>query len=249
MVMLDSKGLVFEGREDVSDDKLPFALPAAELARFGFGPANRYDLETVVRQVAPTILIGTSGRAGAFTETAIREMAARTPVAVVFPLSNPTANSDATPADVLRWSEGRALVATGSPFAPVQVGSKTQLVGQANNVFIFPGVGLAAIAARASEVTDRMFLVAATTLAGLVSADRLEQGGLYPQIGDLREISRTVAVAVSREARDSGVSQLAPGADVEAAVDAARWVPSYRELSHPVTAGSHHPSHHPAHQP
>jgi len=249
VVMLDSKGLVFEGREDVSDDKLPFALPAAELARFGFGPATRYDLETVVRQVAPTILIGTSGRAGAFTETAIREMAARTPVPVVFPLSNPTANSDATPADVLRWSEGRALVATGSPFAPVQVGSKTQLVGQANNVFIFPGVGLAAIAARASEVTDRMFLVAATTLAGLVSADRLEQGGLYPQIGDLREISRTVAVAVAREARDSGVSQLAPGADVEAAVDAARWVPSYRELSHPVTAGSHHPSHHPAHQP
>ena len=249
VVMLDSKGLVFEGREDVSDDKLPFALPAAELARFGFGPATRYDLETVVRQVAPTILIGTSGRAGAFTETAIREMAARTPVPVVFPLSNPTANSDATPADVLRWSEGRALVATGSPFAPVQVGSKTQLVGQANNVFIFPGVGLAAIAARASEVTDRMFLVAATTLAGLVSADRLEQGGLYPQIADLREISRTVAIAVAREARDSGVSQLAPGADVEAAVDAARWVPSYRELSHPVTAGSHHPSHHPAHQP
>ena len=249
VVMLDSKGLVFEGRDDVSDDKLPFALPAAELGRFGFEPATRYDLETVVRQVAPTILIGTSGRAGAFTETAVREMAARTPVPVVFPLSNPTANSDATPADVLRWSEGRALVATGSPFAPVQVGSKTQLVGQANNVFIFPGVGLAAIAARASEVTDRMFLVAATTLASLVSADRLEQGALYPQIADLREISRTVAVAVAREALDSGVSLLAPGADVEAAVDAARWVPSYRELTHPVTAGSHHPSHHPAHQP
>ena len=249
VVMLDSKGLVFEGRDDVSDDKLPFALPAAELGRFGFEPATRYDLETVVRQVAPTILIGTSGRAGAFTETAVREMAARTPVPVVFPLSNPTANSDATPADVLRWSEGRALVATGSPFAPVQVGSKTQLVGQANNVFIFPGVGLAAIAARASEVTDRMFLVAATTLASLVSADRLEQGALYPQIADLGEISRTVAVAVAREALDSGVSLLAPGADVEAAVDAARWVPSYRELTHPVTAGSHHPSHHPAHQP
>ena len=249
VVMLDSKGLVFEGRDDVSDDKLPFALPAAELGRFGFEPATRYDLETVVRQVAPTILIGTSGRAGAFTETAVREMAARTPVPVVFPLSNPTANSDATPADVLRWSEGRALVATGSPFAPVQVGSKTQLVGQANNVFIFPGVGLAAIAARATEVTDRMFLVAATTLAGLVSADRLEQGALYPQIADLREISRSVAVAVAREALDSGVSLLAPGADVEAAVDAARWVPSYRELTHPVTAGSHHPSHHPAHQP
>ena len=116
VVMLDSKGLVFEGRDDVADDKRPFALPAAELARLGFEPATRYDLETVVRLLAPTILIGTSGRAGAFTETAIREMAARTPVPVIFPLSNPTANSDATPADVLRWSEGRALVATGSPF-------------------------------------------------------------------------------------------------------------------------------------
>jgi malic enzyme len=249
VVMLDSQGLVFEGRDDVTDDKLPFAFPAAELARLGFEPARRYDLETVVRLVAPTILIGTSGRAGAFTETAIREMAARTPVPVVFPLSNPTANSDATPADVLRWSEGRALVATGSPFEPVQVGSRTQLVGQANNVFIFPGVGLAAIAARATEVTDRMFLVAATTLAGLVSAERLASGALYPQIADLREISRTIAVAVAREARDSGASLLPPEADIEAAVDAARWVPGYRELTHPVTAGSHHPSHQPSHQP
>ena len=249
VVMLDSQGLVFEGRDEVTDDKLPFAMPAAELARLGFEPARRYDLETVVRLVAPTILIGTSGRAGAFTETAIREMAARTEVPVVFPLSNPTANSDATPADVLRWSEGRALVATGSPFDPVQVGSRTQQIGQANNVFIFPGVGLAAIAARATEVTDRMFLVAATTLAGLVSADRLEQGALYPQIADLREISRTIAVAVAREARDSGVSQLPPGADIEAAVDAARWVPGYRELTHPAATGSHHPSHEAAHQP
>jgi malic enzyme len=244
VVMLDSKGLVFEGREDVADDKRPFALPAAELARLGFEPASRHNLETVVRLLAPTILIGTSGRAGAFTETAIREMAARTPVPVIFPLSNPTANSDATPADVLRWSEGRALVATGSPFDPVRIGSQTHLVGQANNVFIFPGVGLAAIAVRATEVTDRMFGVAATTLAELVSADRLAQGALYPQIADLREISRAIAIAVAREARDSGASALAPDADIEAAVDAARWVPGYRELTQPVITGSHHPSHH-----
>ncbi len=244
VVMLDSKGLVFEGREDVADDKRPFALPEAELARLGFEPARRHDLETVVRLLAPTILIGTSGRAGAFTETAIREMAARTEVPVIFPLSNPTANSDATPADVLRWSEGRALVATGSPFDPVRIGAQTHLIGQANNVFIFPGVGLAAIAVRATEVTDRMFGVAATTLAELVCPDRLAQGALYPQIADLRAISRAVAVAVAREARDSGVSALEPGTDIEAAVDATRWVPGYRELTQPVIAGSHHPSHH-----
>ncbi len=122
IVMLDSRGLVFEGRDHLDDDKRPFALTRSELASLGFGPAARHELETVVRQVAPTILIGTSGTAGAFTEPAIRAMAERTAVPVVFPLSNPTANSEATPADVLRWSQGRALVATGSPFGPVRAG-------------------------------------------------------------------------------------------------------------------------------
>jgi malic enzyme len=231
VMMVDSRGLVFEGRDHLDDDKRPFALPSRELGRFGFEPASQYDLETVVRQVAPTILIGTSGQAGVFTETAIREMAARTPVPVVFPLSNPTVNSEATPADVLRWSEGRALVATGSPFDPVQTGSGTRLVGQANNVFIFPGVGLATIASRATEVTDQMFLTAATTLAGLVSADRLRQGALYPQIADLRQISRAIAIAVALEVRDSGTSALKPDDDVEAVVDAAMWTPGYQELT------------------
>jgi malic enzyme len=227
VLMLDSRGLIFEGRDQVDADKLPFALPRRELAGFGFAPDGHYDLETVVRQAAPTILIGTSATAGAFTEAAIREMAARTAEPIVFPLSNPTANSEATPADVLAWTEGRALVATGSAFAPVKVGDRTRVAGQANNVFIFPGVGLGAIVARAREVTDRMFLVAATTLAGLVSADRLSQGALYPPLGDLRQVSRAVATAVAREAVDSQVAQLPPGADLEAAVDAAMWMPGY----------------------
>jgi len=230
VVMLDSSGLVFDGRDHVEEDKRPFSLPGPELARFGFEPAARYDLETVVRQVAPTVLIGTSGQAGAFTEGAIREMAARTAAPIVLPLSNPTANSEATPADVLRWSEGRALVATGSPFEPVRVGSDTRLVGQANNVFIFPGVGLAAISARATQITDRMFGVAATTLAGLVSPGRLKQGALYPQLSELRQISRTIAVAVAREASEAGVTALAAGDDIEAAVDASIWAPAYHQL-------------------
>jgi malic enzyme len=227
VVMVDSRGLVFEGREHVDDDKRPFSLPGSELAGFGFGPAAQYDLDTVVRQLAPTILIGTSGTAGAFTEAAIREMAAQTPVPIVLPLSNPTANSDATPADVLRWSEGRALVATGSAFAPVLVGRDERVIGQANNVFIFPGVGLGAIASRTREVTDRMFLIAATTLAGMVSAERLKHGALYPHLAELRPISRAVAVAVAREASESGLSQV-PADDIEAAVDAAMWVPGYQ---------------------
>jgi len=227
IVMLDSQGLIFEGRAQVHEDKRPFALPAGDLARFGFAPADRYDLETVVRQIAPTILVGTSAVAGAFTETAIREMATRTSTPLVFPLSNPTANSEAKPADVLTWSEGRALVATGSPFDPVDVDGRTRLVGQANNVFVFPGVGLGAIVVRAREVTDRMFLVAATTLAERVSAERLDQGALYPPLSALRPISRAIAVSVAREARDSGVARIMSDEQIELAIDAAMWMPEY----------------------
>ncbi len=230
VVMLDSKGLIFDGRDNVDEDKRPFALSADQLAQFGFAPASRYDLENVISHIAPTILIGTSGTPGSFTEKAIREMAARTPAPIVFPLSNPTAKSEATPADVLAWTEGRALVATGSPFDPVHIHGRTYLVGQANNVFVFPGIGLGAIVAGATEITDRMFLVAATTLAGMVAAERLSQGALYPPLGDLREASRKIAIAVAREARRSGVSRMNDHTEVENAVDAAMWTPGYEEL-------------------
>jgi malate dehydrogenase (oxaloacetate-decarboxylating) len=230
VVMLDSRGLIFEGRDHVEEDKRPFALTAAQLSGFGFAPARRYDLETVVRQVTPTILIGTSGTGGAFTEAAIRAMAERAPVPIVFPLSNPTTKSEATPAQVLEWTGGRALVATGSPFAPVTAGGHTHLVGQANNVFVFPGIGLGAIVSRATEITDRMFAVAASTLAGLVSAGRLAQGALYPPLADLRAVSRAIAIAVATEARASGVAGMDDGARMEDAVDAHMWRPVYQEL-------------------
>ncbi len=227
VVMLDSQGLIFEGRDQVEADKRPFALPRTELSRYGFAPANRYDLETVVRQVAPTILIGTTGTAGTFTESAIREMAAQVWAPIVLPLSNPTANTEATPADVLAWSGGRATVATGSPFSPVLVDGQPRLVGQANNVFVFPGVGLGAIVARAQEITDRMFLVAATTLAGMTSPERIRQGALYPALAELRPISRAIAVAVAHEARSTGHARITDDDDIEALIDATAWTPAY----------------------
>lgn len=226
VLVVDSRGLIFDGRDRVDDDKRPFALPRDALSRYGFTPADRYDLETVVRQVAPTILIGTTGVAGAFTESAIREMAARVAAPIVLPLSNPTAKAEATPADVLAWTSGRALVATGSPFGPVTVDGRRRMVGQANNVFVFPGVGLGAIVARTREITDHMFLVAATTLAELVSTDRLDAGALYPRLTDLRTISRTIAIAVAEDACKSGLASV--DGDIEAAVDAAMWMPAYR---------------------
>ena len=237
VIMVDSRGLIYQNRNPLDEDKRPFALPASEAARLSLGPA-RAGLETVVRQFAPTILIGTTGKPGLFTQAAIREMAARTPAPIVMPLSNPTANAEATPADVLRWTEGRALVAAGSPFEPVPYGGVTRQVGQANNMLIFPGVGLAAIASQAREITDQMFCVAATTLATLVTADRVAQGALYPPIADLRQVSRAVAIAVATQARQDGVAQLAPDEDIEKTVAAAMWYPSYPDVPDGSGAGS-----------
>ena len=232
IVMLDSRGLIYQGRGHMDQDKRPFALPAGEAARLGPGHA-RAGLETVVRQFAPTILIGTTGQPGQFTQTAIREMAARAPAPIVMPLSNPTANAEATPADILRWTEGKALVATGSPFEPVRTGGATRQVGQANNMLIFPGVGLAAIASRVTEITDDMFAVAATILASLVTADDVAHGVLYPPVADLRRVSRAIATAVATQASKDGVARLAPGDDIEKAVAAAMWYPSYPDLLGP----------------
>jgi malic enzyme len=227
LVMLDSQGLVFEGRDGLAEDKRPFALPEKDLAEYGLGLASTHDLESVVRRVGPTVLIGTSGVPGVFTEAAIRSMAELTDVPLVLPLSNPTSRAEAIPADVLRWSGGRALVATGSPFEPVEVEGRRRVVGQSNNIFIFPGVGLGAVVAHAHAITDRMLLVAANTLAGLVSQERLAEGALYPPLRDLRPISRTIAIAVAKAARDDGVGRYLDDAQVESAVDAAIWMPGY----------------------
>jgi len=190
---------------------------------------DHYDLQAVVRHVTPTILVGTTGTAGAFTPDAIRAMAAQVSAPIVMPLSNPTAKSEARPTDVLAWSGGRAIVATGSPFEPVTVGGRPRVIGQANNVFIFPGLGLGAIVARAREVTDAMFIVAARTLADLTPPERLTQGALYPRLAELRSISRAIAIAVAREAHDSGAAD-APDRDVDATVDAAMWQPTYASM-------------------
>jgi malic enzyme len=172
-------------------------------------------------------LIGTCGVAGAFTEGAIREVARHTAIPLIFPLSNPTSKTEAAPVDILRWTAGRALVATGSPFEPVRWQDTTRVVGQANNVFVFPGVGLGAIVSGAREITDDMFLAAAEVLAGMVSNERLSNGALYPTVSDLRKVSRQVAVRIVREARDSGLGRAFRDDHIEAAVDAAMWYPDY----------------------
>ena len=229
LILLDSKGLLGLERPGLDDDKREFALNAAELASLGL--AAGADLLSVVQAVHPAILIGTTATPSTFTEPILRAMAETCPHPIILPLSNPTSRCEATPAQVLAWTDGRALVATGSPFDPVVVEGTTRQGGQANNAFIFPGGGLAAIIAEARTVSDAQFLVAARTLAALVSDERLAEGALYPSIGDLRAVSREIAVEVLCSFGTLNGVLLPAGdegrAHAEAAVDQAMWWPEY----------------------
>jgi malate dehydrogenase (oxaloacetate-decarboxylating) len=227
VVLLDSHGLIYSGRTSLDDYKREFALPPEDLRMFGFQPDDRLDLETVIRRVRPTVLVGTCCTPGSFTEGAIREMAQHVRRPVVMPLSNPTSRAEATPADILAWTDGRALVATGSPFEPVRFGNRTYAIGQANNAFVFPGLGLGAIVAEVLEVSDELFLAAAGALSDSVTSARLEQGALYPSQSELRAVSKQIAIKVVHAARDGGVGRALHDEQIEAVVDAAMWFPAY----------------------
>ena len=226
LVLVDSRGQVHDGREDLDATKRELALPSDAFFDYGFGTEYPGLVETVER-VRPTVLVGTTGVGGTFSEEAIRALAAGTERPIVLPLSNPTSVAEATPGDVLRWTGGRALVATGSPFDAVEVDGRRHEVGQANNVFVFPGLGLGAIAAESRGITDRMFLRAARTLAGAVSDDRLASGALYPPVGALRGVTRAIATVVAREAIDAGLAGIPGDTDIDALIDAAMWWPRY----------------------
>jgi malate dehydrogenase (oxaloacetate-decarboxylating) len=174
------------------------------------------------------MLIGTSAQAGAFTEPILRQMATDVERPMVFPLSNPTERIEAVPADVIAWTGGRGLVATGTPWDPVAYGGTDYVIGQANNALAYPGIGLGAIVARATRVTDGMLLAAAEAIAGLVEVN--EPGaGLLPHIGNLRVTSSTVAVAVVRAAVEDGVAQVNPADPVQAVHDS-MWRAAYPPL-------------------
>ena len=227
LVMVDSNGLVFEGRDPLDEDKRELALGPDELRAHGFPAADRHDLEAVIAAVKPTILIGTSGTPGAFTEAAIREMARHAQAPIVLPLSNPTSKTEAVPADILAWTEGRALVATGSPFDPVTIGGARREIGQANNAFVFPGIGLGAILSEAHEIADELFLAAADALAGCVTPDRLERGSLYPPQSELRQVSQRIAERVAGAAGAGGWGRTFAPDDLAQRVAAAMWFPRY----------------------
>ena len=227
LVLVDSRGLVHAGRTDLDATKGSFATPSAAAAALGMPLGEGPDLASVVERLRPTALVGTTGIAGTFSEGAVRAMASGCPRPIVLPLSNPTSLAEATPESILRWSDGRALVATGSPFPPVIHEGRAHEVGQANNVFVFPGIGLGAIACGASRITDAMVLAAARTLASRVTEARLAAGALYPPISELRAVSRDVAVAVASEAIRSGHAPSIEDDALQSEIDAAMWWPAY----------------------
>ena len=227
MVMLDSHGLVHLGRADLDADKAPFAVESDRVAGWGLGSEELTDPAAIARAFGATVLVGTTGRADTFGRELIAAVAANHPRPIVLPLSNPSSRTEASPDAVLAWSDGRAIVATGSPFPPVERATGTTIVGQANNAFVFPGIGLGAIVAEVREVTTELFLTAATELAGLVAPDRLATGAIYPPVADLRSVTRSIAIAVVRRARDTGYGRQYRDEEIEPAVDRAIWWPDY----------------------
>lgn len=228
---VDRHGLITRDQEGLRDFQVAYARSADEVAGWRRdAKVGGIPLAEVVRQVRPTVLIGTSGQGGAFTGSIVREMAAHAERPIVLPMSNPTRLAEAVPSELLDWTEGRALIATGSPFEPVTSGGVTYEIGQANNALIFPGLGLGAVVSRATRVTDSMLSAAAHAVAAQV--DSTARGAsLLPHTRDLRRTSAAVAVAVARAAAEDGVARESVDDTIEDRVRRAMWEPVYRPVA------------------
>lgn len=225
--MVNSHGLLHRGRTDLSPEQRVFAQPTERLAAWPRGPGETIELADVVREVHPTILIGLSTLGGAFTQAIVREMALHVERPIILPLSNPTARSEGRPEDLIPWTHGRALVATGSPFPPVYFGDRTYPIAQCNNVYIFPALGLGLIASRARRVTDGMILAAARTLGEHAPASRDPEGPLLPLVHDLRAVAVEIALSVGLTAMRDGVAPPASASELRERIVAMQWTPTY----------------------
>lgn len=223
----DSRGLVTRGRPKLEDFKATYARPMEEVAGYACRDRSRITLAETIANAKPTMLIGTSATPGIFDEEVVRAMSKVNARPIIFPLSNPTSKTECTPEDALRWSEGRAIVATGSPFAPVTLGDKRYRIGQCNNSFVFPGIGLGLTVAGARRVTDGMFLEAAKALAAHVTAEDLAAGAVYPELTRIRECSFAVACASVRRAVQERHADPEILDNLEATVERAMWFPDY----------------------
>jgi malate dehydrogenase (oxaloacetate-decarboxylating) len=221
-------GLMVEGDPALRESQIPLARRRSDVEGWkvtGSGPISLFD---TVRNAKITVLVGTSAQAGAFAEDVVREMTRHTERPVILPLSNPTSKSEATPADLLKWTDGKALIGTGSPFAPVELDGRAVRISQTNNSYIFPGLALGILASRARRVTDGMIMAAAKTLASLSPARNEADAPLLPPIADSRKVGLAVAIAVGQAAFQDGVAGLESGASLEDELKDYVWQPVYR---------------------
>lgn len=224
--LVDSQGLVQTGRTRIESFKLKYAQTIDSSLGWKLDNLSQLSFMDVVSNVRPTILIGTSAQPGAFSEKIVREMAKHVTRPIIFPLSNPTSKSEAAPIDLVRWTNGQALIATGSPFPPIINDNGVIRVGQCNNAFIFPGLGLGVIASRASRVTEEMFVAAARVLSEFAPASRKSGDSLYPPLEEVRDVSFKVALAVGSEAHRAGLAEVSLDR-LPQVIKGRMWAPHY----------------------
>jgi malate dehydrogenase (oxaloacetate-decarboxylating) len=223
---VDRYGLVTEAMKDLRPEQRAYARKIEEVQ--GWAQSNgEIGLLEVIRQVKPSVLIGVSGQAGAFTEPAVREMAKHTPRPVIFPLSNPTSRSEATPQDLMDWTEGRALIGTGTAFAAVNVGGKTVQIAQTNNSYIFPGLALGIVASKAKQVTDSMVKAAAEELVRHLPTLKDKQASLLPALSEARRLDQLIGLAVGKQAIQDGQAQVGDEDGLKRELQANTWEPAY----------------------
>ena len=225
---VDRHGLLVDGMNDLHAAQLPFVQSRRAVADWRLHDESRIDLIDVVKNARPTALIAVSGQAGALTEPIVREIAKHAERPIIFPLSNPTSRAEATPAQLLAWTEGRAIVSTGSPFQPVFFENEWHPIDQTNNSYIFPGFGLGVLAANARRVTDTMFMAAAKALADLSPSRHDKSDRLLPPVRELRKVAVAVGEAVARQAQADGVAEPCDAHTLNTRIRALVWEPVYR---------------------
>ena len=224
---VDKDGLLVEGYADLHPTQEPFVKQRSAVEGWKLAQPGHIGLLDVIRNAQPTALIGVSGQPGVFSEAMVRAMNEYAERPIIFPLSNPTSRSEATPQDLLQWSKGSAVIGTGSPFPPVAVKGQPVAIDQTNNSYVFPGVALGIVSSQARRVTDAMFMTAAKTLAKLSPTEKDKKGRLLPPVAEIRSVSVAIAIAVAEQARKEGLAMLGEGEDIEAAVRRNIWEPRY----------------------
>ncbi|NIA28088.1 MAG: oxaloacetate-decarboxylating malate dehydrogenase, partial [Desulfobulbaceae bacterium] len=230
ILAMDSRGVISDDREGLDDYKKELAWPAEMVEQLGLTGDERANLAKVVSAYKTTVLIGTSGQGGSFTEETVKAMAANTDYPVILPMSNPTSISEGIPQDIYEWSKGKALIATGSPFDPIEADEGSRRIGQANNVFVFPGIGLGAIVTGATEITTTMIAASSRALAEALNEDEISNECLMPEISRLWDICGHVALAVAHQAIEDGVAQFTDADQLVTRIAEYRWGPEYPEI-------------------